>query len=67
MRNTIRIERSFVDITQEELAGMVGVSRQSINLIENNQVIPSVKVALRMAQVFDKDVRDFFFLEDKDC
>ena len=56
----LRIERGW---TQEELAGAVGVSRQSINSIENDRYVPSLPLALTFARVFKRPTDDIFTLE----
>jgi putative transcriptional regulator len=66
MKNNIRIERAIKNITQAELAGQVGVSRQTINTIESNKYIPSTLLALKIARVFGKTVEEIFTLEDSD-
>lgn len=66
MTNSIRIERAIKEITQAELAGHVGVSRQTINSIESNKYIPSTLLALKIARVFDKKVEEIFHLEKGD-
>jgi len=66
MKNNIRIERAIKNITQAELAGRVGVSRQTINTIESNKYIPSTVLALKIAQVFGKAVEEIFSLDDSD-
>ncbi len=66
MNNNIRIERAIKNITQAELAGQVGVSRQTINTIESNKYIPSTLLALKIARVFGKTVEEIFILEDND-
>jgi putative transcriptional regulator len=66
MRNRLRAEREFRKITQEQLAKTVGVSRQTINTIENDKYIPSTLVALKIAKVFKRKVDDLFFLEEFD-
>jgi putative transcriptional regulator len=66
MRNRVRSERDFRKITQEQLAKTVGVSRQTINSIENDKFIPSTLVALKIAKVFKRKVDDLFFLEEFD-
>jgi len=66
MKNTIRIERAVLDITQQELAERIGVSRQTINAIESNKYVPSTVLALKMARLFQKKVDDIFILEDTD-
>ena len=53
------------DMTQEELAQAVGVTRQTIISIEKGRFIPSTLLALKLAKFFKKPVEDIFFiLED---
>ena len=66
MKNTIRIERAVKNITQQELAESIGVSRQTINAIESNKYVPSTVLALKMARLFEKKVDDIFTLEETD-
>jgi putative transcriptional regulator len=66
MKNTIRIERAVKNITQQELAEKIGVSRQTINAIESNKYVPSTVLALKMARLFEKKVDDIFTLEETD-
>jgi len=64
MKNRLKIERAILDITQEELAKKIGVSRQTINSIEKNRYIPSTVLALKLSIVFNKNVNEFFELND---
>lgn len=66
MKNTLRVERAILNITQAELAEKVSVSRQSINAIEINKYVPSTILALKLARFFQKKVEDIFILEDTD-
>lgn len=66
MKNTIKVERAKKDMTQEELANEIGVSRQTINSIENGKYVPSTLLALKMAEIFKVGVNDLFTLEYKD-
>ncbi len=66
MKNTIRVERAILNITQAELAEKVKVSRQTINAIESNKYVPSTVLALKIARVFQKKLDDIFTLEDSD-
>ena len=66
MKNRLKVARAEMDLTQEELAQRVGVSRQSINAIESSRYVPSTVLALKMAQVFGKPVEEIFFLEETD-
>jgi len=63
MKNRLKIERAILDITQEELAKKIGVSRQTINSIEKNRYIPSTVLALKLSNLFDKQVNDIFELD----
>jgi putative transcriptional regulator len=66
MKNNIRVERAILNITQEELAQRINVSRQSIHAIENSKYVPSAILALKIARVFKKTVEEIFFLEESD-
>ena len=66
MKNNIRIERAFKDITQAQLAAEVGVTRQTINTIESNRYVPSTVLAMKIARYFGKPVEEVFFLEEGD-
>ena len=66
MKNTIRVERAIKNITQAELAELIGVSRQTINTIESNRYVPSTVLALKIARVFGKPVEEVFMLDDED-
>lgn len=66
MKNTIRVQRAILNITQAELASRVQVSRQAINSIEAGKYVPSTVLALRLAKVFGVSVEDIFELEPED-
>lgn len=66
MKNTIKIERAILNITQEDLTKKVDVSRQTINSIENNRYVPSTILALKIADVFNKTVNEVFELDEDD-
>ena len=66
MKNSIKVERAIKNVTQEELAHKVGVSRQTINAIELNKYIPSSVLAIKIARFFKKAVEDVFLLEKGD-
>jgi putative transcriptional regulator len=66
MENRLKVERAILNITQEELAAKIGVSRQTINSIEKGRYVPSTVLALKLSMVFEKPVNDFFRLEDSD-
>lgn len=58
----LRRSKEF-DMTQEELGKKVGVSKATISAIENGGN-PSAKIMLKIAEVFNKDPREIFFLDD---
>lgn len=66
MKNTIKVERAIKDITQQDLAVAIGVSRQTINSIESGRYVPSTLLALKIAAYFGKTLNDIFQLEDGD-
>lgn len=66
MKNSVRVERAIVDITQQQLADAIGVSRNTINSIESGRYIPSTVLALKIAKYFNKPTDSIFLLEDED-
>jgi putative transcriptional regulator len=66
MTNQLKVARAQHDLTQEQLAKRVGVSRQSINSIEKNRYVPSTILALKIAQALNTDVHTLFTLEESD-
>lgn len=66
MKNSLKIERAILNLTQEQLAEKVDVSRQTINAIELNKFVPSTLLALKISQIFHKSVNEIFSLEETD-
>lgn len=66
MKNSVRVERAIVRMTQADLAARTGVSRQTIVAIESDKYIPSTVLSLKIARVFGKPVEDIFMLEETD-
>ena len=64
LKNRVKELRTSRGWTQQQLADLVGVSRQSINSIERERYEPSLTLALRFAQVFGRRTDDIFTLED---
>lgn len=64
--NLIKRFRLAHNLSQQDLAAAVGVSRQSINSIERGRYTPSLALALKFAQFFDCPTDDLFQLEEKD-
>lgn len=66
MKNTIKVERAKKNMTQEDLAQKLNVSRQSINAIETCKFVPSTILALKIARYFKVSIHDIFELEKED-
>ena len=66
MKNSIKVERNKKDMTQEDLAAKIGVSRQTIISIESGKYIPSTVLALKLAKYFKTTVDEIFTLEKND-
>ena len=62
--NRLRQERARLNLTQAELATLVGVSRKTINTVENGVFIPSTVLALRLARALSVPVESLFELPE---
>ncbi|MDP2871479.1 MAG: helix-turn-helix transcriptional regulator [Bacillota bacterium] len=63
--NRLRVARAELNLSQEQLAAMAGVTRQTISYIETGQYSPSTKLALILALKLSKRVEDLFYLEEE--
>lgn len=66
MKNNVRETRLAQDITQQQLADAISVSRQTIFAIETGKYLPSIIVALKIANYLRKRIEDLFVLEKTD-
>ena len=65
--NHLKEYRAKIDVNQQEMGKLVGVSRQTISQIERGDYSPSVTLALKIAKVFDAKVEDVIdYVEDKE-
>lgn len=64
MRTRLKELRAREGYNQTELAKKVGVSRQTISLIERQEFMPSILTAIKIARVFNTTVEDIFIFED---
>jgi putative transcriptional regulator len=60
MKNSLKIQRVIKDMTQEDLARKVGVTRQTINAIEKEKYNPSLDLAFKLAKLFDMTIEELF-------
>jgi len=63
MKNNVRLLRKEKGLTQEQMAELIGVSRQTINAIEKEKFDPSLPTAFKIAKVFDLPIEAFFFYD----
>lgn len=63
MKNIIRVKRKQRGISQEELAKKCGVSRQTVNAIENNKYDPTLALAFSLANELETSVDELFNAE----
>jgi putative transcriptional regulator len=66
LQNKIAELRAKHKVTQAQLAETVGVSRKTINTIENRVFVPSTVLALRIAKAFDVAVEGVFYLQGEE-
>ena len=64
LANALKEERSRLSLTQAELAHRVGVSRKTVNTVENGVFIPSTILALKLARALGVSVEVLFEIED---
>jgi putative transcriptional regulator len=64
MKNILHVLRAERRLSQDDLAKLVDVSRQTINAIEREKYDPSLPLALKIAIVFGKKVEEIFFLDN---
>ncbi len=64
LRNSVKQSRNEKKITQEELAERIGVTRQTIGLIEKEKYNPTIYLGLKLCEVLDKSLDQLFWLEE---
>jgi len=60
MKNKIKVYRAMHDLTQEDLARAIGVTRQTILAIEKGKYVPSLDLAFKIARYFQVTIEDVF-------
>lgn len=64
MKNRLKVLRAEKNYTQEDLADIIGVSRQTINAIEKEKFDPSLPTAFRISKLFKLPIEDIFQFEE---
>jgi putative transcriptional regulator len=64
--NKLKVWRARKDISQQQLADAVALSRQTVNSIERGKFVPSTLTALKMARYFETNVEELFYLVEED-
>lgn len=64
MKNVVKVLRVDRGLSQADLGAVMGVSRQTINSIENERYLPSLPLAIALARYFEQTVEEVFDAED---
>ena len=64
MENNLRVLRAMKRITQEDLASILGVTRQTIHAIENDKYNPSLELAFKIAKYFETTIEEVFLYKE---
>jgi putative transcriptional regulator len=65
MKNKLKVYRAMHELTQEQLADRLNVSRQTVIAIESNKYLPSLTLAFRIAALFGVKIEDVFYADDR--
>ena len=63
--NSLKVQRAKKDLTQEQLAQLVGVTRKTINTVEKGKYIPSTYLALKLSAVLEVPVEEIFQINEQ--
>lgn len=66
VKNKIKIFRTMSNLTQEQLADKVGVSRQTVVAIESDRYLPSLGLAFKIAKLFKVKIEEIFLFDDQE-
>jgi len=64
LENTLKVLRAMKGLTQEQLAEMLEVTRQTIHAVESGKYNPSLELAFKLARYFDTTIEEIFSYED---
>lgn len=66
VKSRLRELRARNDWSQTEFAKRAGISRQTVSLIERNEYMPSLLIAMKIARAFDEPLEDIFIFEEEE-
>ena len=66
LKNRLKVARAEDNLSQEQLASLVGVTRQTISSIETGQYCPTAKLALLISKTLNKKFEELFYFEEVD-
>ncbi|MFO1446250.1 helix-turn-helix transcriptional regulator [Bacillus sp. Bva_UNVM-123] len=66
MKNYVKVARVKADLTQQQLADAVGITRQTVSLIEKGKYNPSLKLCLQICYAVDAKLDEIFWVEKED-
>jgi len=66
LKNRLKVARAENNLSQEQLASLVGVTRQTISSIETGQYCPTAKLALLISKALNKKFEELFYFEEVD-
>ena len=66
LKNRLKVARAENSLSQEQLASLVGVTRQTISSIETRQYCPTAKLALLISKALNKKFEELFYFEEVD-
>ncbi|MCG7337564.1 helix-turn-helix transcriptional regulator [Sporosarcina sp. ACRSM] len=66
MKNQVKLARVKVDLTQQQLADIVGITRQTVSLIEKGKYNPSLKLCLQICYAVNAKLDEIFWIEKED-
>lgn len=64
LKNHLKLYRVQADLTQEQLASILGVRRETILFLEKKKHVPSLELAMKIARFFKVNIEDIFYLEE---
>lgn len=64
LKNHLKLYRVQADLSQEQLASILGVRRETIHFLEKNKHVPSLDLAMKIARLFKVKIEEIFYFEE---